>query len=189
MPASSCILGQSLHSERNIAEFPVVPGRRLARVFLSAAFCALVALSQGCQSAFVRSSVDSKFYGNDTDSQLGFWHELANRHVTSNDDAFHGILLYTDNHDDSKNYNQRVATLKSRGLLPASFSEPPNEAVTARHAGRRDRQDRWHKGGMGHAYFWPNAPICCQRTCLRRDFSPKQSTANIQRHRIRRNHR
>ncbi len=90
----------------------------------------MVALSQGCQSAFVRSSVDSKFYGNDTDSQLGFWHELANRHVTSNDDAFHGILLYTDNHDDSKNYNQRVTTLKSRGLLPASFSEPPNEAVT-----------------------------------------------------------
>jgi hypothetical protein len=119
-----------LRSNRTIAQFPVFPGRRLAGVLLSAAFCALVALSQGCQTASVRSSVDSKFSGNDTNAQLAFWHELADRHVTSNDDAFHGILLYTDNHDDSKNYDQRVATLKSRGLLQASFSEPANEAVT-----------------------------------------------------------
>jgi hypothetical protein len=119
-----------LRSDSTIAEFPVVPGRRLAGVILLAVLSAFVALSQGCQSASVTSSVDSKYFGNDTDAQLGFWHELANRHVTSNDDAFHGILLYTDNHDDSKNYDQRVATLKSRGLLPASFSEPANEAVT-----------------------------------------------------------
>jgi len=92
--------------------------------------CSFAALSQGCQSASVSSSVDSKFYGNDTNAQLGFWHELAERHVTSNDDAFHGILLYADNRDDSKNYDQRVATLKSRGLLAESFSEPANSAVT-----------------------------------------------------------
>jgi hypothetical protein len=119
-----------LRSNRTIADFSVVPGRNLARAFLSATFCALVALSQGCQTASVRSSVDSKFSGNDTDAQLGFWHELADRHVTSNDDAFHGILLYTDNHDDAKTYDQRVTTLKSRGLLPGSFSEPANEAIT-----------------------------------------------------------
>jgi hypothetical protein len=119
-----------LRSERTIAEFKVAPGRRLAGVLLSAVFCAFVALSQGCQTASVHSSVDTKFSGNDTAGQLGFWHELADRHVTSNDDAFHGILLYTDNHDDSKNYDERVGTLKSRGLLPGSFSEPANEAIT-----------------------------------------------------------
>jgi hypothetical protein len=99
-------------------------------MLLCGAFCAFAALGQGCQTATVQSSVDSKLYGNDTDSQLGFWHELATRKVTSNDDAFHGVLLYSDNHDDSKTYDDRVSTLKSRGLLPASFSEPANEAIS-----------------------------------------------------------
>lgn len=92
--------------------------------------CGLAALMQGCQSAVVAHSVDQKFFANDTNSQLSFWHELANRRVTSNDDAFHGLLLYADSKDDSKNYDQRVSTLKSRGLLADSFSEPANSAIT-----------------------------------------------------------
>lgn len=119
-----------MRSEQSIARSPVISGGRLTRVLLSAAFCAFAALALGCQSATVTSSVDSKFSGNDTDAQLGFWHALADRHVTSNDDAFHGLLLYADNHDDSKNYDDRVAALKSRGLLPDSFSQPANFAVT-----------------------------------------------------------
>ena len=91
---------------------------------------ALIVLSLGCQTAVVKSTVTNKFSGNDTNAQLGFWHELADRHVTSNDDAFHGLLLYIDGHDDSASYNQRVAALQSKGLLPASFSCPANEAVT-----------------------------------------------------------
>jgi len=77
----------------------------------------------------VPDSVVGKFPGSDADAQLSFWHELANRHLTSNDDAFHGLLLYLDGKDDSANYAQRVATLKSRGLLPNSFAEPADVAV------------------------------------------------------------
>jgi hypothetical protein len=88
-----------------------------------------VALCAGCQSAHVTHSVVAKFPGDDADAQLSFWHELANHHLTSNDDAFHGILLDVDGHDKSANYAQRVATLKSRGLLKASFDEPADTAI------------------------------------------------------------
>ncbi len=63
------------------------------------------------------------------DSQLNFWHELANRRLASNDDAFHGVLLDLDGHDKCADYAQRVAALKSRGMLKASFDEPANSAV------------------------------------------------------------
>jgi hypothetical protein len=77
----------------------------------------------------VSSSLTEKFPGNDADSQLNFWHELANRHLTSNDEALHGLLLYADGRDDATTYDKRVATLKSRGYLAASFSAPANDAI------------------------------------------------------------
>jgi hypothetical protein len=106
-----------------------IPRIRVGTIGLAIA-SAFIALSLGCQTAVVKSTVTNKFSGNDTDAQLGFWHELADRHVTSNDDAFHGLLLYIDSHDDSTNYDQRVAALQSKGLLAASFSCPANMAVT-----------------------------------------------------------
>jgi hypothetical protein len=93
-----------------------------------AALLALAILA-GCHSATVTSSVTTKFSANDSDSQMSFWHELADRPVTSNDDAFHALLLYADGHDDSKTYDDRVATLKARGFLAQRFSEPSNSAI------------------------------------------------------------
>ena len=103
---------------------PSIPARAIAW-----AFCALAAVCAGCQTAHVNSSLAAKFSGNDPDAQLNFWHELANRHLTSNDEAFHGLLLFADGRDDANTYDKRVATLKSRGLLAASFSEPANNAI------------------------------------------------------------
>jgi hypothetical protein len=91
--------------------------------------CLLAAFSTGCQTAHETHSVVAKFPGDDADAQLGFWHELATHRLTSNDDAFHGILLDMDGHDKSANYADRVATLKSRGLLNASFNEPADTAI------------------------------------------------------------
>jgi hypothetical protein len=93
------------------------------------AFCALAILLAGCQTATVQTPVTGKFSANDSDSQMNFWHELADQSVTSNDDAFHALLLYADSHDNAKNYNERVAAMKSRGVLPESFSEPANQAI------------------------------------------------------------
>jgi hypothetical protein len=83
----------------------------------------------GCQAAHVPDSAVGAFPGDDAAAQLDFWHDLAERHFTSNDDAFHGILLYLDNTDPSTSYGQRVATLRARGLLPAHFDEPADLAV------------------------------------------------------------
>jgi hypothetical protein len=83
----------------------------------------------GCQSAQVSDSVASEFGGNEMGDQLNFWHTLADRPITSNNDAFHGILLFLDERDESTSYEQRVEALKQRGLLSAKFNEPAEMAV------------------------------------------------------------
>ena len=49
--------------------------------------------------------------------------------MTSNDDAFHGLLLFLDGDDPAADYAGRVRTLQSRGLLPKSFNQPAEQAV------------------------------------------------------------
>jgi len=89
----------------------------------------LLTIAAGCQSARVAQPLTAKLSGNDADSQLEFWHTLAERRVTSNDEAFHGLLLYLDGKDDSKAYPDRVAALKARKMLPQDFAAPANEGV------------------------------------------------------------
>jgi hypothetical protein len=89
----------------------------------------LVALAGGCQTAKVAHPLTADMGGSAPDAQLNFWHTLATRPVTSNDEAFHGLLLYADGKDDSADYSQRVQTLKSRKMLPGSFNALANEAI------------------------------------------------------------
>ena len=89
----------------------------------------LIAILGGCQTLHVPNSVVAKDSGNDAGSQLSYWHDLAERHLTSNDDAFHGVLLYLDGKDPSKNYDERVATLKKRNLLASNFHQPADMAI------------------------------------------------------------
>src|SRR5262245_41709827 len=84
----------------------------------------------GCKSATVAEPLTNKFGGNDLDQQMEFWHELADRPVTCNDEAFHGLLLYIDEDDPNTDYASRVAAMKSRKLLPADFNRPANEAIS-----------------------------------------------------------
>ncbi|MDP9172457.1 MAG: hypothetical protein M3O30_01135 [Planctomycetota bacterium] len=105
------------------------PSRSLLSALIVGTAMALAAISAGCQSAHVSNYVTTQFSGDDADDQLNFWHELATRRLTSNDDAFHGLLLDIDGSDKSADYAQRVQTLKSRGLLPGSFAQPPDMAI------------------------------------------------------------
>jgi len=50
--------------------------------------------------------------------------------VTSNEEAFHGLLLYMDGSDPDATYEARVRDLKSRRLIPPDFKHGPNEAVS-----------------------------------------------------------
>ena len=83
----------------------------------------------GCQTAKVAQPLTGKLAGNDPDSQLEFWHTLATRPVTSNDEAFHGLLLYADGQDPAKDYSGRLGVLKSRKMLPEKFDAPADRAV------------------------------------------------------------
>jgi hypothetical protein len=102
---------------------------------LFAAACASMLLAMtccGCQSsssARAGKPLSAELARNDEDAQVEFWHELTDELVTTNDHAFHGLLLYVDGKDDSADYAARVATLKSRKMLPKKFDEPATAAV------------------------------------------------------------
>src|SRR5438067_2623124 len=89
----------------------------------------LLMLITGCHTAKVAQPLTGKLSGNDPDSQLEFWHTLATRPVTSNDEAFHGLLLYADGQDAAKDYAARVSELKLRKMLPANFDRPADMDV------------------------------------------------------------
>ena len=96
-----------------------------------AVFAALTAaaVSTSCQSAHVDQPLTNTLGGNDPEAQLDFWHTLADRPVTSNDDAFHGLLLFLDGQDPANDYAGRVAELKKRGLLSGGFNQSAGQAV------------------------------------------------------------
>ena len=83
----------------------------------------------GCQTARVAHPLTIDHGGNDDFEQLEFWHSLAGRPVTSNDEAFHGLLLFLDGTDPSGDYAARVAQLRSRRLLPPGYNQPADQAV------------------------------------------------------------
>jgi hypothetical protein len=95
----------------------------LVAIALAAAFVG------GCQTSHVAQPLTAKLSANDPDTQLEFWHTLAERRVASNDEAFHGLLLYLDGKDDSADYAARVSTLKSRKMLPGGFNAPAGNGI------------------------------------------------------------
>jgi hypothetical protein len=86
-------------------------------------------LLTGCHSAQVAEPLTDKLGGNDPDAQMEFWHTLAERNLTSNDEAFHGLLLYLDTEDPATDYAGRVKALKAKGLLDAGFNQPAHQAI------------------------------------------------------------
>lgn len=83
----------------------------------------------GCQTARVERPLAKELGGNGPEEQLEFWHRLADQPVTSNDDAFHGLLLFLDGDDPAADYEGRVRTLRSRRMLPRGFDQPAEWAV------------------------------------------------------------
>src|SRR2546426_839843 len=79
------------------------PARLLSFFFcLLASVCCL--LFAGCQSSHLAKPLAPKLAGNDPADQLEFWHALTDEAVASNDQAFHGVLLYLDGKDEASNY-------------------------------------------------------------------------------------
>jgi hypothetical protein len=101
----------------------------MKRMLLVLSMGALACSLSACQHASVREPLTKTTGGSDPNDQIEFWHQLAEQKLACNDDAFHGLLLFLDEKDDSADYAARVATLKSRGLLPKSFNQTAEQDV------------------------------------------------------------
>jgi hypothetical protein len=135
-------------------------------------WCALLA---GCHSAHVADPVTSKLAASDPDTQLMFWHTLAERPMTSNDDALHGMLLYLDEKDDCASYADRVTLLKGRALLPTDFNEPADVAVTRGTVAVMFAQTLHLKGGWALHVFSPRNPRYAVRELMYMSIFPYSS--------------
>jgi hypothetical protein len=89
----------------------------------------MLVMTCGCQSPRPGKPLAAELAGSDEDAQINFWHAMTEEAVTTNDQAFHGLLLYADGKDDTGDYAARVANLKSRKMLPNGFDEPATAAV------------------------------------------------------------
>lgn len=95
-------------------------GKAWARWMGATALLALT-LAVGCQSTRVGQPLAAEAVGSDPESQLRYWHDMADLPVTTNDQAFHGLLLFLDGQDAATDYAGRVKLLQDRRLLPADF--------------------------------------------------------------------
>lgn len=117
---------QGIEESRGVG--PRVPPRSLVALFPCSLLLLLVGLA-GCQTARVERPLTAELGGSDEETQLEFWHTLAQQPVTSNDDAFHGLLLFLDGTDPAADYAGRVAALRERRLLRRDFDAPAEQAV------------------------------------------------------------
>lgn len=84
-----------------------------------------------CQSTRVEQPMSAELVNSqEVDDQMDFWHDLAQRPMVANDEAFHALLLFVDGQDTAGSYEARVENLKDRKMLPGSFDAPADHAIT-----------------------------------------------------------
>lgn len=98
-------------------------------VWVSVATLLLLLNTSGCSTIQVADPLTGNLAANDEETQMQFWHTLNDRKVTSNDEAFHGLLLLLDGQDSAPDYLGRIEALQSRGLLSSGFDRPANESI------------------------------------------------------------
>ena len=96
---------------------------------IGVALLVTLVLLGGCPSPEVEHPLTSSLPADPIAAQMDFWHGLEDRPITCNDEAFHGLLLFVKGHDESTDYDGRVAELKSMHLLSAGFNAPAKDAV------------------------------------------------------------
>ncbi len=91
---------------------------------------ACVGLLSACARTIVEHPQPTDYDPSDTTAQLDFWHGLPGESAVSNDEAFHGVLLMFDGHDDTLSYDKRVEILKEREWLTSGFAEAGDIAMS-----------------------------------------------------------
>jgi hypothetical protein len=105
----------------------------MARALCAVALAGAAGLAMGgCQKAIDAKDLaaDPTQTSTSFDNRMDFWHTLATDRICSNDEAFHGLLLYIEKADQARNYEERVKLMKDLGMLAPGFDGKSNEAVT-----------------------------------------------------------
>jgi hypothetical protein len=150
--------------------------RRSALGVRCSAFAFLL-LVIGCHAAHVSDPLTQKYPSADPDQQMEFWHQLNDRPVACNDEAFHGLLLYLDGDDPNADYAARVNAMKSRGMLPAGFDRPADEAVTRGNLAVAIARALQIKGGIV-MHVARTSPRYATRELIYLDLYPTTSSPN-----------
>ncbi len=146
---------------------------RFPHLSLAAAICLALAAC-GCQSAKVGKPLPPQLLGNEPEQQMAFWHSMAERTLVSNDEAFHGLLLFADNREECKTYEERVSLLKSRKMLPGDFNAPADQAVTRGAMAVAICRIIAHRGGLMYSLL-PTSPRYAVRELEFLDLYPPSS--------------
>lgn len=88
-----------------------------------------VCMLAGCARTTIRQVEATDYDPNDSTAELDFWHNLPGRSAVTNDEGLHGVLVFADGTDPTRNYKDRVALLKQRGWVPEGFDEASNVAM------------------------------------------------------------
>lgn len=90
----------------------------------------ILTTATACQRSTVQNPLNTNYASDDVNESLNFWHDLADRNVVSNDEAFHALISFANQSDPNENYAQRLEWLKDRNMLSKSFNRPHDEAVS-----------------------------------------------------------
>ena len=135
-------------------------------------------LAVGCHAPRAGRVLPKELSGSEPDAQFNYWQQLPDQPITSNDEAFHGLLLYVDSEDHSADYAARVATLKQRKWLPKGFKEPAEQGIkrgTLAAALMRILKDR---GGLTTSLIGP-IPRYATREMVFLDIFPPSSPNQV----------
>jgi hypothetical protein len=142
----------------------------------SLAFATLVMTTiAGCQTARVAEPLTASLGADEPDARMEFWHALSEQPVTSNDDAFHALLLSFDGGDPAPDYAARVARLKARGMLPQGFDGAADAAVDRGNLAVALSRVLGIKGGLTMRLAGGNSPRYAVRALRHRGLYPESS--------------
>lgn len=100
------------------------------RTLFTATLLTLAALlAAGCEGTKTASPLITNYDQQNATADLDYWHGLADQPITTNNDAFHGLIELAGDPDTCKTYDERVAWLKDHQYLDASFDRPADEAT------------------------------------------------------------
>jgi len=111
-------------------------------------------------------------------SQMNFWHSLNDKKLISNDEAFHGMMLFYCQVDHANGYDDRVNRFKADGFLPDNFAGAANEAVTRGRLASILAQMLKVKGGVMMRLVGPT-PRYALKELIALNIFPKSSAQQV----------